>query len=105
MKLQSRTSIIGAALLALAFLGSNAKADPINGTIDFGGGGATTEAGSLSTATAFTSISGVTVSGGVVSPTGSYSAVTVGDVVNFNTFSFTDASITSIPNLWSFTDN
>jgi hypothetical protein len=99
MKIGSKTNFLTAALVAAVLIGASARADQINGTIQFGGGGMTTDTGNLATATAFTAISGVNVSGGIIAPTGSY-AGTDGTTVTFTPFSFTASGVTP---LWTFT--
>jgi len=81
-------------IVAAAFCGVLAKATPITGTINFDGV-ATTNSGDLTSATAFTSISGVTV---VPVGLGNY-AGTTGASANFTPFSF--SALTVAP-LWSF---
>jgi len=99
MKLGSKTQLLAAALIAVVFMGTSARADQIiNGTINFGGGGITTDTGNLSSATEFTAISGVTVSSGLAGPNGSY-AGTDGASVTFTPFSFASSGVTP---LWYF---
>ncbi len=94
MKLTQITKI-GSLLVVSAALIATAKALPISGDINFDGV-ATTNTGSLATATAFTSISGVTV---VPVEDGNY-AGTTGAPVTFTPFSFSAAGVTP---LWTFT--
>ena len=77
-------------------IGVTAYATPINGTVNFDGV-ATTNTGKLSDATAFTSISDVSV---VAGNTGTYASVPVGTPATYTPFSFSAASVTP---LWTFT--
>ena len=78
--------ITAAALLALAAIVANqANAIPIQGTINFGGGGALINTpDNLAAATTIMGIAGDTVSGGYAAPTGDYAGLT-GDAVTFTT--------------------
>jgi hypothetical protein len=98
MKLGSKITFLGTTLLAFLVLRTTSSATPINGTINFGGGGIAINTSSLATATAFNAISGVTVSGGLAGPSGSY-AGTAGSAVTFTPFSFASSGVTP---LWSF---
>jgi hypothetical protein len=84
------------ALAASVALGVSARATPITGAENFDGI-ATTDTGSLATATEFTSISDVTV---VPGGSGTYASVPVGTPATFTPFSFSAASV--MP-LWTFT--
>jgi hypothetical protein len=95
MKLTQITKI-GALLIVSAALIASAKALPsITGDINFDGI-AKTDTGNLATATAFTSISGVSV---VPVEDGTY-AGTTGAPATFTPFSFSAAAVTP---LWTFT--
>lgn len=94
MKLTELTKI-GSALIVSAALIASAKATPITGSINFDGV-AKTNTNNLSSATAFTSISGVTV---VPFESGNY-AGTTGAAVTFTPFSFSSVAVTP---LWTFT--
>ncbi len=94
MKLTEITKIGSALIISAALLASAAKATPISGSINFDGV-AKTNTGSLATATAFTSISGVTV---VPVETGNYVGTT-GAAATFTPFSFSAVGVTP---LWTF---
>jgi hypothetical protein len=94
MKLNSLTKFSSALIIAAVLCGPVAKATPISGTVNFDGV-AKTNTGRLSTATAFTSISGVTV---VPNESGNYTGTT-GAVTTFTPFAFSALSVTP---LWSF---
>src|SRR5579862_3215743 len=95
MKLTEITKIGSVLIVSAALLASAAKATPITGSINFDGV-AKTNTNNLSSATAFTSISGVTV---VPFETGNYVGTT-GAAATFTPFSF---SATAITPLWTFT--
>jgi VPDSG-CTERM motif len=86
------------ALLCCVFTSHRVQAVPISGTIDFNGA-ASTNTGDLSTATAFTSFSGVTVSN-ALPPSGSYSGLGGQAVTTMNGFSFNPPG--GVSPLWSF---
>ena len=83
------------ALAASVVLGVSARATPINGAVNFDGV-ATTDTGKLSTATEYTSITGVTV---VAGGSGTYAAVPSGTPATFTPFSF---SASGVMPLWTF---
>jgi hypothetical protein len=94
MKLVTLTKISSVLVISAALCGSLANATPIAGTINFDGI-ATTNTGSLQTATAFTTITGVTV---VPVESGNYVGTT-GTPTTFTPFAF---SATAVTPLWSF---
>jgi len=95
MKLNALTKVSSALILSAALCCPLAKATPISGTVNFDGV-ATTNTGNLNTATAFTSITGVTV---VPAESGNYVGTT-GAATTFTPFAFSAVAVTP---LWSFT--
>lgn len=102
MKQSTLAKLASALLFAAALSGTVANATPIVGSISFNGN-AVTNTGNLNTATAFTSITGVTVVPGPFGgPSGDYLVVPTlgGDSVTFTPFAFSAVGITP---LWTLT--
>jgi hypothetical protein len=91
-----KTKIIAISALALGLVSNDARSTPISGNINFDGV-ATTDTGTLATATAYTSITGTYV---VPSEAGNYALVPVNTPVTFMPFSFSALGVTP---LWTFT--
>lgn len=97
MKLSTIATLGSGLFLALALSATPSKAAAVNGSINFDGE-ATTNTGSLATATAFSSITGTFVDPGT--QTGTFASVPDYTTVSFTPFSFSAGGVTP---LWTFT--
>ena len=97
MKLVSLATLGSGLFAILALCATPVKATPVQGSINFDGE-ATTNTGSLATATAFTSITGTFVD--PATQTGVFASVPNYTPVTFTPFSFSASGVTP---LWTFT--